>query len=639
MAEKNNIWIEIIDDIVESFGGVDNINNVFHCATRLRVVVYDNDKVDKDKIKEINKVKGVNFSANQWQIIFGAGIVNKVFDNYNKKYGLSNDGGNDTNIQNVNNDEKWWNSEFSFWSNIWIIIRKSVRNFGDIFIPLIPAFIVGGISLAFASLLNTVTNVNSNEAAYAFYKIFDLIGGTVLGMLPVFVAWSFMKKLGGPEIYGVIIGLVLVSPALLNSWTVQAPIKIGLGVGDTIDSYAVSNNLINFDLNQIFFDGNWYGVGDIISFNDYDGNVVNYTLTINDINSYVAIVINNSEFGPEFIYGSIQNAGFTSTLSAAQSIVTSYTILFDSIPFFSISLIGYQAQIFSALLATILVYYLYKFFVKFIHESVAIIFVPLLTVVVATYLTLWIVGPIGRSINDGIAFIIQQTYFALNYAWFGFGAALIVAAMPFLVLTGLHQGLQAVELTILAETAARYGEGFSFITPLWVMMHMGQGAAVLTYALIVKNKKSRSVAVSGGVSVNLGISEPALFGTNLELFYPLVAGIIGSMFGAYWVGMTGTFANSLGSASWLGLVQFTPTATNAYKSYLSDNNISSILVNASPIFKIVFGMIITYIVSIPLTIIFSNTKWGKAKNKEVGIETLTYNEIYQMLSFNKLKKA
>lgn len=100
-----------------------------------------------------------------------------------------------------------------------MLLRTGLRGFAEIFIPLIPIFIVGGISLAIASLSTTIAKAagTTNNIDYLNAKFFfDLIGGAILGSLPVFVGYTAMKKFGGSPLIGVAIGLIMVAPGLVN---------------------------------------------------------------------------------------------------------------------------------------------------------------------------------------------------------------------------------------------------------------------------------------------------------------------------------------------------------------------------------------------------------------------------------------
>ncbi len=629
-VSKKQMWINIADQVIEFAGGHENIKEHLHCATRLRLVVEDNDLVNEEGLKKLEHAKAVVFNSGQWQIIFGPGTVNKVYDALGQRLQELNPllkSSNSSSVSNTGNgSQPWWDSNYTVSSNMFSATRRTVKNFGDIFIPLIPIFIAAGVSLAFKVAVETMVPTESG-VSFAFASILGIIADTLFGMLPVFIAWSMMKKLGGPQVYGIAVGLVLISPSLVSMGSVQTPISIGLHYGQSLDSLALSNGWVQMtdgQVTSILVNGAFMSVGDTIT--DTTG-TINYVLTSSDINSSVAYLFNDPNgYDVDYVIKAVTNGTQYGTIAdMANAYVSTYTVLFNGI--FSISLIGYQSQIIAALLSTALIYYVYKGFVSIMPEAIAIVFVPLLTIFLSTWLILWIVGPIGRVLNTGMVAVFTWIYANLNFAGFGLGAAILAALLPLLVVTGLHNSLIIVEMTTMTETAAQYGHSFTFNTPLWFCVHMGISGALIAYLLIVKNQKAKSIAVSGIIPVNLGISEPALYGTCVRLGYPLAAGMIGAFAGGLWVGGVGALATTNGSASWIGLVQFDWTTTQAYLDYTADSGIPAIMNAMSPGVKMVIGMVISTVVGFTALIILSNTQWAKSANRAFNEETLTYSEL------------
>ncbi len=616
---KENIWRPITEDIAKYIGGLDNISKYYHCATRLRIEVIDEDKVDADGLKKLDKAKGVNKVGVQWQIIFGAGIVEKAYKDFNQ-YFIENAtpiAGETSIKETVNNSQPWWISDQSFGENVLMSTKRGISEFAAIFIPLIPMFIAGGMSLAFNSLIGVIPGAMDNQLGIGFSKIFDTVGGAILGMLPILVAWSAMKRFGGPEVYGIGIGLILVAPGLLNSWSVQTPISIGLIPGQDALGYVVDQGWATIDTNglidAVLINGE---MTDISLISGLPSGILPTDITANVIVAY------NNGWTIDQLVNLQTTSGYENIDQAAGSLIGEYTVIWSGFAggIFAIRLVGYQAQVFSALLASGLVYFVYRFMNKYTPEMIAIVAVPLATILLSTWLTLWIVGPIGRLISNSIAFTFQFLWNTTNFAWFGLGGFLMAFSYPLLVVTGLHQGFTAVEATIIAETAARYGESFTFITAVGSCTNVAVGGAILGYSVIVKDNGERSIGVSSGVTANLGITEPAIFGVNLELVYPMLASMIGAGIGGYFVGMTGTYATSMGSASWIGLVQFNPIVTDAYNQFMMDNGTNLCLTNWSPMLKEGIALTLSFISAFALTIVFSQTKWGDSYNKLRGVE-------------------
>lgn len=630
MAKELDIWKPILESLVNELGGFDNIASYTHCATRLRVDVIDDSKVDTDKLKKIEKAKGAIKEGNQFQIIFGAGVVNKVYKQFDD-YFMANatPDGDSTNISKVPNKQAWWDSDFAFKTNMYLATRRGLKVFANIFVPLIPMFVAGGISLALSSFINAMPGATDTFVGQGFFSLFDVIGGALLGMLPVMVAWSTMKQLGGEPVYGIGIGLILVAPALLNSWSATSAIQIGLSAGQDLFGYALENNFIVVATDVLPSGEEVTYISDILVNGESLMGMGIAGVDSSWLTPEVAIVLNNG-YEVEGLINLATVNGNTPAESAA-SLIGTHKVIFDQFAWgiFSIHLIGYQAQVFSALLATIMTHFIYKGFLKITPELLAIVFVPLLTIIFSAWLTLWIVGPIGRGISMGIAYTISWVYNTLNVGFLGFGGAVMGFTNPIWGLTGLHQGFTAIEATLIAETASKYGESFSFITAVGCNANVAMGASVIGYAIVVKKQEEKSLGVSTGIAANLGITEPAVYGINLDLRYPFLAGMIGGAVGGFFVASTGTYCTSMGSASWIGLIQFNPIATDNYFTFLETQGVTGgvlnpVLLGWSPMLKEGIAMSLSFVTAILMTIIFSQTKWGSKMNEERGVEVYNF---------------
>lgn len=563
-----------IDQFAESIGGVDNINSIFHCATRLRFTLKNDDLVDKDKLKNIDKSKGFSKDGNQWQIIFGAGIVNKVYEKYIEIFDTK---ASKTNFENNEKKKFKWNYNFSTKSNILLALRHGIRSFANIFIPLIPLFILGGLSLAFNNIITSSSKVGdvwTNDAARIFSFMFDLIGGAILGSLPVFIGYTSAKQWGGNKWLGAGMGLILISPALINGWSLQ-----------------------NAELRY---------------YNLFDPNIV--------WNS-------NGDLLP----------GITSSSGGATYIPTLWHsgIFALGIPVFDAPLLGYQAQVVPTLLVILVMIQIEKLIKKISHESFAIISVPLFTGVLTTVLAFVVIGPIGRLVGAALATFLQWIFIYTNFPGFGLGGALIGSVYAPIVVTGLHQGFLPIEATLVAT------EGVTWITPIATVANIAQGIACLTSVIFFRQQKTKGLAVTGGISANLGITEPAIFGVNINIKHIFLAGCIGGAVGGYWVGMTQTVANTFGSASWIGLIQFNWTldSTNIVNWY---NNVANATpwghqmnIGLSPGINMIIALLITTVSTAIVTILLSLGKKSAKNFKEVNND-LPQAKLINLLQ-NKIK--
>lgn len=484
--EKIDTFKQTVEQLVEALGGIDNINEAFHCATRFRVTLKDDNKVNKDKLNQVEKSKGFSKDGNQWQIIFGTGLVNKVFDKYSSMFNAKQ-----TNLDQGQKEKIRWNKNYSAKTNISQISRSGVRGFASIFIPLIPLFIVGGLSLAFNSIIEQSVGGSSHLSSAPLItqilsKLFTTIGGVIMGSLSVFIGYTASKRWGGNLWFGAAIGLILVFP-----------------------SFTISNT----------------SVGDL---ND---NTIYY------------------QFG---------TSAPTNANGAVVPVLWNNGIKVWNFPLFSIPLISYKSQFIPTLIVVAIMVQIEKGMKKISHESFAIISVPLVTVISSVILAYVIIGPLGYLISLSIAQALKGIFIYTNFPGFGLGGAILGAIYAPIVITGLHQGFAPIEAQLLSQ----YNE--SWITPIACVSNIAQAFACLTATLFIKDNKLKGTAYSGAISANLGITEPAMFGVNLNIRHYFLAAIIGSAVGGYWIGMTQTTVNSMGSASWLGLIQFDFSRTSEH---------------------------------------------------------------------------
>lgn len=195
---------QIAERVIELVGGKENIKRVAHCATRLRVIVVDQEKIDTKAIEELDKVKGSFYNSGQYQIIFGTGLVNQIHDEVQQLLGgqeqaASGDG-----------EEK---EKFT--------VQKALRIFGDVFVPIIPAIVAAGLFSGMKSLLTQpqILSLMGMESGLPgnLLTYIDILTGTAFTFLPVLVCWSAFKIFGGSPVLGIVLGLMLVNPSLPNA--------------------------------------------------------------------------------------------------------------------------------------------------------------------------------------------------------------------------------------------------------------------------------------------------------------------------------------------------------------------------------------------------------------------------------------
>src|SRR5690554_6616329 len=200
---KKMKYQETVDAIVEAVGGEDNIKNFEHCATRMRIILKDDSKVDKAKAEEVPESRGYFFNTGQHQFIFGTGKVNAVYADFEKAMGGSSSSDSSGDFK----DDVYQNLN---------PLQKLVRILADILVPLIPALVTTGLLMGVRGLLLEL-DVEMSETVLT---LFQMLTDTAFAFLPVLIAYSATKKFGGNPIIGIVVGLMMVAPQLPNAWAV-----------------------------------------------------------------------------------------------------------------------------------------------------------------------------------------------------------------------------------------------------------------------------------------------------------------------------------------------------------------------------------------------------------------------------------
>ena len=204
--------------LLEYIGGKENIRAVTHCMTRMRFVLVDPAKADTAKIEEIPVVKGTFTQAGQFQVIIGNDVA--IFYNEFTAY---------AGIEGVSKDAV----KAAAKSNQ-SLVQRVVGTLGEIFAPIIPALICGGLILGFRNVIGEINFFAGGTQSLAdvsqfwagVYSFLWLIGEAVFHMLPVGIVWSITRKMGTTQILGIVLGLTLVSPQLLNGFSVATATEI-----------------------------------------------------------------------------------------------------------------------------------------------------------------------------------------------------------------------------------------------------------------------------------------------------------------------------------------------------------------------------------------------------------------------------
>ncbi|WP_373817790.1 PTS trehalose transporter subunit IIBC [Glaesserella sp.] len=436
MAKKQKVDPQNVDKLIEYIGGRDNIATVTHCITRLRFVLNDESKIDGKAIEALPMVKANFSTGGQYQVVIGQ----EVGDYYKvvlEKTGLSSVDKEQVKAA-ARQNQKWYESLIS--------------HMADIFIPLLPALISGGLILGFRNVIGdikmfedgTKTLVEISAFWSSMHSFLWLIGEAIFFFLPVGICWSIARKMGTSPILGIVLGVTLVSSQLMNSYA------LGSQVPEVWD------------------------------------------------------------FG-----------------------------------FFSIEKVGYQAQVIPAIMAGLTLSYIERFLTKIVPDFLNLIIVPVTSIILAVFLAHSIIGPIGREIGNGVAYVVKA---AMTGEFAPIGAALFGFLYAPLVVTGVHQTSLAIDMQMIQSI------GGTPVWPLIALSNIAQASAVVAIIIMTKKATVREVAVPAALSAYLGVTEPAMYGVNLKYRFPMLCAMIGSACAALVCGFAGVLASSIGVGGLPGIL-------------------------------------------------------------------------------------
>ena len=203
--------------VLTHIGGKENLVSAAHCATRLRLVIADNNKCDKKALEDVEGVKGVFEASGQLQIIFGTGVVNKVYEQFTAQAGVQAASKEDVKAAAAQKGNP---------------AQRFIKTLGDIFVPIIPAIVASGFLMGIMESLNFLINSGyiglSNTST--LFVLANLFSNTAYVFLPVLIGFSGAKVFGGNPFLGGVIGMIMVHPNLQNAWTMTGGVENYLDV-------------------------------------------------------------------------------------------------------------------------------------------------------------------------------------------------------------------------------------------------------------------------------------------------------------------------------------------------------------------------------------------------------------------------
>lgn len=194
---------QTIADLLKAVGGKENIKTFENCATRLRIILKNDELVDKKAAENVAEAKGYFFNTGQHQFIFGTGLVNEVNQELKMTIG--------------SNSEAAGSGEFKEEVQQKLPpLQQLVRTLGDILVPLIPVLVTTGLLMGVRGLLLEL-GVQMDES---WLSVFEMLTDTAFAFLPVLITYSATRKFGGTISIGIVVGLMMVAPQLPNAWAV-----------------------------------------------------------------------------------------------------------------------------------------------------------------------------------------------------------------------------------------------------------------------------------------------------------------------------------------------------------------------------------------------------------------------------------
>ena len=199
---------KISQEILANIGGKENIENAAHCVTRLRLVLKDTTKFDKEALSKIEGTKGVFLNSGQLQIIFGTGTVEKVFAAFSQEAGIKEVSLNDVKSAGMKKEN---------------IFKQGFKVFSDIFIPIVPAFVGAALILGIKFILTTAglfgmenSLADQFEMIAGFAAFLNVVAST-FAFLPLLVTYSAVKRFGGNPVFGIVLGCTMLFPTLMDA--------------------------------------------------------------------------------------------------------------------------------------------------------------------------------------------------------------------------------------------------------------------------------------------------------------------------------------------------------------------------------------------------------------------------------------
>ena len=217
---KQEKYLRISQDLVNNVGGLENIQGVAHCATRLRIVLKNNDLANIEKLVDVDLVKGVFIAGDQLQLIFGAGLVNDVYEVFSQYTHTENMSLGDIKQQSTQKQNPF---------------QAVIKSLSDVFIDIMPGILAAALLMGITGVLGKWDLVLNNKLA-------SIASNGIFAILPMAVCYSACKRYGGKPILGLIVGAIMLDASLANAYSVGS----GSVTAEVIKIFGLPIELVGF---------------------------------------------------------------------------------------------------------------------------------------------------------------------------------------------------------------------------------------------------------------------------------------------------------------------------------------------------------------------------------------------------------
>ena len=369
-------------EILAAIGGAENVVSAAHCATRLRLVIADDSKVDMAAVEDAALAKG-NFQASgQLQVIYGTGTVNKVFDEFCKQGNISAGSTDDAKAAAAAKGN---------------ILQRATKALGDVFVPIIPAIVASGLLMGLTEGINNavfymaadgVTKIHPLEMN-SWWILIHTFSNASFVFLQILIGFSAARVFGGNEFLGGVIGMIMNHTGLMNAWDIPGVVEKAATAEPAFNPYQI-------------------------------------------IGSDAAAQWLTQQTGQ-----AVDAAGATQAAITAAGGIPQVS-LFGVLP---VTLQGYQGHVIPVVVAVFLMCLLEKWLHNHVPDMLDLFVTPLVTVLVTGLATMIIIGPIFSLVEEKVMEFFQ---FLLGLPM-GIGGALAGAIYPLTVVLGVHHMFNALE--------------------------------------------------------------------------------------------------------------------------------------------------------------------------------------------------